>query len=100
MGEVGKTQLAARYARTHREDYDVIWWLRCEQVVTLRADLANLAAALGLVTLEIDEQEALRRFASVGRVSVVGGRECVAREFALLACSGGGLERRGMRRRL
>ena len=29
LGGVGKTQLAARYARTHRDAYDVIWWLRC-----------------------------------------------------------------------
>ena len=47
LGGVGKTQLAARYARLHRDDYDVIWWLRAEQPVTLRADLAALAVALG-----------------------------------------------------
>ena len=60
LGGVGKTQLAARYARTHRDDYDVIWWLRAEQTATLRADLAALAAALGLVEgADVDEQDAI-----------------------------------------
>jgi tetratricopeptide (TPR) repeat protein len=59
MGGVGKTQLAARYAREHREDYDVIWWLRCEQEATLRGDLAELAAALSLAGVEVDEQDAI-----------------------------------------
>jgi len=49
MGGVGKTQLAARFAREHRDDYDVVWGLRAEQPATLRADLAELAAQLGLV---------------------------------------------------
>ena len=49
MGGVGKTQLAARYARTHRDSYDVVWWLRAEREQTLRADLGGLAVALGLV---------------------------------------------------
>ena len=48
MGGVGKTQLAARFAREHRADYDVVWWLRAEQSATLRADLAELATELGL----------------------------------------------------
>ena len=59
LGGVGKTQLAARYARTRRQSYDVIWWLRAEQPATLRADLANLASALGLAGIEVDEQEAI-----------------------------------------
>ena len=59
LGGVGKTQLAARYARLHRGDYDVIWWLRAEQVVTLRADLASLAVALGLVSVDADEHDAI-----------------------------------------
>jgi len=48
IGGVGKTQLAARYARTHRSDYDVVWWVRAEQPQTLRADLAALALKLSL----------------------------------------------------
>jgi hypothetical protein len=59
MGGVGKTQLAARYAREHRDDYDVIWWLRTEQQHTFRADLAGLAVALGLADAEADEQDAI-----------------------------------------
>ena len=59
LGGVGKTQLAARYARVHRDKYDVIWWLRAEQTVTLRADLAALAVALGLVDVDVDEPSAV-----------------------------------------
>jgi len=58
LGGVGKTQLAARYARTHRRAYDVIWWLRAEQPATLRADLAGLAFALGVVDVGADDDEA------------------------------------------
>ena len=59
LGGVGKTQLAARYARVHRDDYDVIWWLRAEQPATLRADLAALAVALGLVDVDVEEPDAV-----------------------------------------
>jgi tetratricopeptide (TPR) repeat protein len=60
MGGVGKTQLAARYARTHRDAYDVIWWLRAEQPAALRADFARLAVALGLTGAgDVDEQDAI-----------------------------------------
>jgi tetratricopeptide (TPR) repeat protein len=59
MGGVGKTQLAARYAREHRDDYDVVWWLRAEQQPTLHADLADLAVALGLADIKADEQDAI-----------------------------------------
>jgi hypothetical protein len=59
LGGVGKTPLAARYARQHREAYDVIWWLRSEQPETLHTDLAGLAIALGLADTDADEQQAI-----------------------------------------
>jgi len=59
MGGVGKTQLAAQFARAHRGDYDVVWWLRAEQEVTLRHDVAGLAVALGLVDGDVEEQDAV-----------------------------------------
>jgi hypothetical protein len=59
LGGVGKTQLAARYARLHRASYDVIWWLPAEQLATLRADLATLAVAMALVDVDVDEPEAV-----------------------------------------
>ena len=59
LGGVGKTQLAAHYARTRRGAYDVIWWLRGEESATLVADLAELAVALGLVDVDVDEADAV-----------------------------------------
>lgn len=49
LGGVGKTQLALKYAHRNREFYDVVWWIRAEEVSTVRADLAQLAVSLGLV---------------------------------------------------
>ena len=48
LGGVGKTQLAAEYAYRHRADFDVVWWVRAEEPVTLVQDLAALAPAVGL----------------------------------------------------
>ena len=59
LGGVGKTQLAARYAWLHREEYDVIWWLRAERTATALADLAGLAVALGLVDVDVEEPAAV-----------------------------------------
>jgi Tfp pilus assembly protein PilF len=59
MGGVGKTQLAAHYAREHRGEYDVVWWLRAEEPETLGADLAALATKLGLVDAQSDQQKAI-----------------------------------------
>ena len=59
IGGVGKTQLAAYFARAHRDDYDVVWWLRAEQPQTLRGDLATLAVALGLAAGETEQDDAI-----------------------------------------
>ncbi|MEM7030386.1 MAG: FxSxx-COOH system tetratricopeptide repeat protein, partial [Chloroflexota bacterium] len=48
LGGVGKTQIAVEYAYIHREQYQVVWWLRAEEPETLAADFADLALKLNL----------------------------------------------------
>jgi tetratricopeptide (TPR) repeat protein len=48
LGGVGKTRVAVEFARSHRDDYDVVWWVRSEDSVTILADYAALADALAL----------------------------------------------------
>jgi DNA-binding winged helix-turn-helix (wHTH) protein/tetratricopeptide (TPR) repeat protein len=55
---VGKTILAAAYARQHAPDYRATWWLRAETVPTLRADLAALAARMGWAPADAAESTA------------------------------------------
>ena len=42
----GKTQLAAEYARQHRSDYAITWWVRAGHVQQAREDLRELAHRL------------------------------------------------------
>jgi hypothetical protein len=44
----GKTQIALEYAHRFAADYDVVWFAAATQPAMLRADLAELAAALGM----------------------------------------------------
>ena len=48
LGGIGKTQLALEYAYRHLPDYDLVWWLRAEDSITLASDLAALATPLFL----------------------------------------------------
>ena len=47
MGGVGKTQLVLEYAYRQQQKFDVVWWTRAEEALSLKADLAALASALG-----------------------------------------------------
>ena len=58
LGGVGKTRVAVEFARRYRDDYDVVWWVRSEDPVTLLTDYAGLADALGLPERDEREQEA------------------------------------------
>lgn len=55
MRGVGKTVLAAAFARANSERYHAIWWVRAEQADIARAEFAELGRRLGWV----QEQEAL-----------------------------------------
>ena len=66
LGGVGKTQLAVEYAYRYVAEYDVVWWVRAEEPVTLAGDYAGLAGELGLPEEDALEQrvvvEAVRRW--------------------------------------
>jgi hypothetical protein len=48
LGGVGKTSVVVEYVYRHQADYDLVWWVNGEQPASLLADLAILAAQLGL----------------------------------------------------
>jgi tetratricopeptide (TPR) repeat protein len=47
---VGKSRLAAEYARWHAGEYGAVWWIDAQDPRTIPAQFAALAAAAGLVT--------------------------------------------------
>jgi tetratricopeptide (TPR) repeat protein len=56
LGGIGKTQVAIQYVYTFRSEYEVIWWVRSEQPISLVSDYAGLAAELNLPEKDAKEQ--------------------------------------------
>jgi tetratricopeptide (TPR) repeat protein len=59
LGGIGKTQLALEYARSHRGEFDLGWWIRAERRQTLVKDFLNLATCLGLISDQAGDEDAV-----------------------------------------
>lgn len=56
LGGIGKTQLAIEYAYRNSAAYDLVWWIRSEDMATLISDFVDLAKILDLKKTEIVDQ--------------------------------------------
>jgi tetratricopeptide (TPR) repeat protein len=56
LGGVGKTQLAVEYAYQFASEYDLVWWVRSDDTVTLIADFSSLGDLLQLKQGESPEK--------------------------------------------
>jgi tetratricopeptide (TPR) repeat protein len=45
---VGKTQLAVEYAHRYSHEYDLVWWVPCDDAESAHGAMADLTARLGL----------------------------------------------------
>lgn len=50
---IGKTQLAIEYASRHADEYDLVWWVPCDDAEAAHGAMTDLAARVG-VTRESD----------------------------------------------
>jgi tetratricopeptide (TPR) repeat protein len=44
---IGKTQLAIEYANRHADEYDLVWWVPCDDAEAAHSAMADLAARIG-----------------------------------------------------
>jgi tetratricopeptide (TPR) repeat protein len=45
---VGKTQLAIEYANRYADEYDLVWWVPCDDAAAAQGAMADLAARAGI----------------------------------------------------
>jgi NB-ARC domain. len=56
LGGVGKTQLALEYVYSYMDKYEIVWWVRSEELSTLAVDYVSLAKALHLPESNLADQ--------------------------------------------
>jgi tetratricopeptide (TPR) repeat protein len=60
LGGVGKSHICVEYAYRHREDFDVIWWIRGTDTTTIEEDLRGLATDLAIADALAPTLDAVR----------------------------------------
>jgi NB-ARC domain-containing protein/tetratricopeptide repeat protein len=53
---IGKTQLAIEYANRHANEYDLVWWVPCDEAEAAHGAMADLAARVGMAR-ESDDRD-------------------------------------------
>ena len=67
MGGVGKTQIALRYATSHRNDYDAILWISADNSIKMAQSFLEVAQRLELMP---DNQEAQDSSAAITKLKI------------------------------
>jgi hypothetical protein len=50
LGGMGKTQVAAQFVATHRNEFDAIFWVHADHISKLSQDFKTIATTLGLIS--------------------------------------------------
>jgi tetratricopeptide (TPR) repeat protein len=79
LGGVGKTEIAAEYVHSFRNDYDLCWWVRSEQEDLIINSFLALGRVMQLPNLQVDERDY-----SVGVVVDALGRGEPIRDWLLI----------------
>jgi hypothetical protein len=61
VGGVGKTSVAVEYAERHRDDYDLVAWVRAEKETRLADEFSTLAGRVGLAGTDHETARAALR---------------------------------------
>lgn len=57
LGGIGKTEMAAEYAHRFREEYGLVWWIRCERKALIQNALLSLGRAMRLPDFQVEERD-------------------------------------------
>lgn len=92
MAGVGKTQIAARYAARHRQEFEIGWWVPADTRVAVIASLAQLADRLHIGDEDQEEaaRKALRSLEGRGRWLLVFDNVTEERDLTGLVPAGDG----------
>jgi tetratricopeptide (TPR) repeat protein len=57
LGGIGKTEMATEYAHRFRNEYTLVWWIRCERKALIVNALLSLGRAMRLPDFQVEERD-------------------------------------------